>query len=252
MKLPAFREIRQRFDAPFVEDIAGTAEEEVSRMIEETGLRTGSTVAVATGSRGIGNIATIVKSVVAALAKAGLKPFVVPAMGSHGGATSEGQRRVLENYGIHEAATGCPIRSDIEPASLGETADGLPVYLDRNALGADHIVVVNRVKPHTDFKGSVGSGLMKMLAIGLGKQKGASYYHGAVFEYGFEHMISTASQYVLEHAPVPSGWPSSRTPTTRPRTSSASRRVSCSRKSGGFSRRRSVSCPAFRPTTSTS
>ena len=205
MKLPAFREIRQRFDAPFVEDIAGTAEGEVARMIEETGLRAGSTVAVATGSRGIGNIAAIVKSVVAALAKAGLKPFVVPAMGSHGGATSEGQRRVLENYGIHEAATGCPIRSDIEPASLGETADGLPVYLDRNALGADHIVVVNRVKPHTDFKGSVGSGLMKMLAIGLGKQKGASYYHGAVFEYGFEHMISTVSQHVLDHAPVAFG-----------------------------------------------
>ena len=205
MRLPEFREIRQRFDAPVVEDLAGTTREQVSRMIEETGMGAGSTVAVATGSRGIGNIAAIVGNVVSALGEAGLKPFVVPAMGSHGGATSEGQRRVLENYGISEATTGCPIRSDIEPASLGETADGLPVYLDRNALGADHIVVVNRVKPHTDFKGSVGSGLMKMLAIGLGKQKGASYYHGAVFEYGFEHMITTVSQHVLEHAPVAFG-----------------------------------------------
>jgi len=205
MKLPEFREVRQLFDAPVVEDLAGTAEREVSRMIEASGMRAGSTVAVATGSRGIGNIATIVGNVVAALGKAGLKPFVVPAMGSHGGATSEGQQRVLENYGISEATMGCPIRSDIEPASLGETADGLPVFFDRNALGADHIVVVNRVKPHTDFKGSVGSGLMKMLAIGLGKQKGASYYHGAVFEYGFEHMITTVSQHVLRHAPVAFG-----------------------------------------------
>ncbi len=205
MKLPEFREIRQRFDAPFVKDIAETTGREVSRMIEETGMRAGSTVAVATGSRGIGNIAKIVGSAVSALGEAGLKPFVVPAMGSHGGATSEGQRRVLENYGISEATTGCPIRSDIEPVHLGDTEDGLPVYLDRNALGADHIVVINRVKPHTDFKGSVGSGLMKMLAIGLGKQKGASYYHGAVFEYGFEHMITTVSQHVLQHAPVAFG-----------------------------------------------
>ena len=205
LKRPEFTERRQRFDAPVVEDLAGTTGREVSRMIEETGMRPGSTVAVATGSRGIGNIATIVGSVVSALGEAGMKPFVVPAMGSHGGATSEGQRRVLQNYGISESTIGCPIHSEIEPASLGETADGLPVYLDRNALGADHIVVVNRVKPHTDFKGSVGSGLMKMLAIGLGKQKGASYYHGAVFEYGFEHMITTVSQHVLQHAPVAFG-----------------------------------------------
>ena len=205
MKLPEFTEIRQRFDAPVVEDLAGTTGREVSRLIEETGMRPGSSVAVATGSRGIGNIATIVGNVVSVLGEAGMKTFVVPAMGSHGGATSEGQRRVLENYGISESTIGCPIRSEIEPASLGETADGLPVYLDRNALGADHIVVVNRVKPHTDFKGSVGSGLMKMLAIGLGKQKGASFYHGAVFEYGFEHMITTVSQHVLQHAPVAFG-----------------------------------------------
>ncbi len=205
MKLPEFTEIRQRFDAPVVEDLAGTTGREVSRLIEETGMRPGSSVAVATGSRGIGNIATIVGNVVSVLGETGMKPFVVPAMGSHGGATSEGQRRVLENYGISESTIGCPIRSEIEPASLGETADGLPVYLDRNALGADHIVVVNRVKPHTDFKGSVGSGLMKMLAIGLGKQKGASFYHGAVFEYGFEHMITTVSQHVLQHAPVAFG-----------------------------------------------
>tara|TARA_B100001750_G_scaffold154031_1_gene123574 strand:+ start:65 stop:1324 length:1260 start_codon:yes stop_codon:yes gene_type:complete len=205
MTLPNFTEIHQQFDAPAVENIVRTTESEVSRMIEETNLPSGSTVAVATGSRGISNIATIIKHVISALGRAGMKPFVVPAMGSHGGATSEGQRRVLENYGISEAIIGCPIYSEIEPETLGETADGLPVYLDRNALSADHIVVVNRVKPHTDFKGSVGSGLMKMLAIGLGKQKGASYYHGAVFEYGFEHMISTVSQYVLQHAPIAFG-----------------------------------------------
>ncbi len=205
MKLPNFTEIRQHFNAPVVQDIARTTENEVESMIEKQGLKPGSTVAVAAGSRGIGNIAIIVKHVISAFSKAGLIPFIVPAMGSHGGATSEGQRRVLENYGITESSMSCPIYSEITPENLGHTGDGLPVYLDANALRADHIVVINRVKPHTDFKGSVGSGLMKMLAIGLGKQKGASYYHGASFEYGFEHMITTVSQHVLNHAPIAFG-----------------------------------------------
>jgi hypothetical protein len=134
-----------------------------------------------------------------------MRPFIIPAMGSHGGATSEGQLRVLSHYGITEESMGCPVRSDIEPEHIAETDDGLPVYVDRNALQADYIVPVNRIKPHTDFEGAIGSGLMKMMAIGFGKQKGASYYHGAVFEYGFERMITSVARVVLARAPVAFG-----------------------------------------------
>ncbi|MBM3262088.1 MAG: DUF2088 domain-containing protein [candidate division Zixibacteria bacterium] len=205
MKFPKFVRIRQRFDAPVIRDIPATTEAEVGRMIEETGLRPGASVAVAAGSRGIVNIGTIVKHTVAAFQKAQMRPFVVPAMGSHGGATSEGQRRILEHYGIQEAEIGCPVYSDIEPEHIAETPDGLPVYVDRNALRADHIVVVNRIKPHTDFEGNIGSGLMKMMAIGLGKQKGASYYHAAVFQYGFERMITSVARVVMEKTPIAFG-----------------------------------------------
>ncbi|MEE2994513.1 MAG: lactate racemase domain-containing protein [Gemmatimonadota bacterium] len=205
MKLPKFVQVHQRFEAPVVEDIGITTEAEVARMIDQAGMSSGASVAVAAGSRGIMHIATIIKHTVDALHNEGMKPFIVPAMGSHGGATSDGQLRVLNNYGISEATMSCPIRSDIEPELIGETGDGLPVYIDRNALSADHIVIVNRIKPHTDFAGDIGSGLMKMMAIGLGKQKGASFYHGSVFEYGFEHMITTVSAVVMKKTPVAFG-----------------------------------------------
>jgi hypothetical protein len=205
MNFPKFARIRQRFEAPVVRDIPATTEAEVGRMIEAAGMRPGASVAVAAGSRGIVNIAVIVKHTVAALKKAGMRPFVFPAMGSHGGATSEGQLHILHHYGITEATVGCPLRSEIEPELIAETEDGLPVYVDRHALRADHIVIVNRVKPHTDFEGSFGSGLMKMMAIGLGKQKGASYYHGAVFQYGFERMITSVARVVMKKAPVAFG-----------------------------------------------
>lgn len=205
MKLPEFAKIHQRFDAPVVDDIGAATEAEVTTMIAQTGMSAGASVAVAAGSRGITNIGAIVKHTITALHNAGMKPFIVPAMGSHGGATSEGQLRVLNNYGISEKTMGCPVRSEIEPEHLGETDDGLPVYIDKNAFSADHIVVVNRIKPHTDFAGAIGSGLMKMMAIGLGKQKGASYYHGSVFEYGFEHMITTVSAMVMQKAPIAFG-----------------------------------------------
>ena len=205
MKLPKFAQVHQLFEAPVVEDIGATTEAEVGQMIAQIGMAPGASVAVAAGSRGITNIAAIIKHTVNALRHAGLQPFIVPAMGSHGGATSEGQLRVLNNYGISESAMGCPVRSEIEPEFLGKTADDLPVYIDRHALSADHIVIVNRIKPHTDFAGDIGSGLMKMMAIGLGKQKGASFYHGSVFEYGFEHMITSVSSIVMNKAPIAFG-----------------------------------------------
>ncbi|MEE2710708.1 MAG: DUF362 domain-containing protein [Gemmatimonadota bacterium] len=205
MEYPNIARLRQHFEAPLVQDIPGTTQAEAGRMIKETGMKAGGTVAVAAGSRGITNYGTIVRNTVIALQNAGMKPFIIPAMGSHGGATPEGQLRVLAHYGITEAAMGCPMKSDIEPELVAETDDGLPVYVDRNALQADHMVFVNRVKPHTDFEGDIGSGLMKMMAIGLGKQKGASYYHGAVFQYGFERMITSVARQVIVRMPVAFG-----------------------------------------------
>ncbi|MBI4553217.1 MAG: DUF2088 domain-containing protein [Candidatus Latescibacteria bacterium] len=205
MTYPNIIRVRQRFDAPVVADIAGTTRAEVERAIVQAGIRRGATVAVAAGSRGIANIATIVHNTVIALQRAGAVPFIIPAMGSHGGATAEGQVRILDHYGISEATMGCPVRSDMEPVLVGETDDSLPVYVDRNALSADHLVIVNRVKPHTDFDGDIGSGLMKMMAIGLGKQKGASFYHGAVFQYGFERMITSVARMVMTRCPVAFG-----------------------------------------------
>lgn len=205
MDFPRFVRIRQLFEAPLVRDIPKTTEEEVTRLVEEVGMKVGASVAVATGSRGIMNIATIIKHTVAALKKAGLRPYIVPAMGSHGGATSEGQSRILHHYGVSEETMECPLYSDIDPELIAQTDDGLPVYIDRNALRADHIVIVNRIKPHTDFEGDIGSGLMKMMAIGLGKQKGASYYHAAVFQYGFERMITSVARVIMEKTPVAFG-----------------------------------------------
>jgi len=205
MEYPNIARLRQHFEAPVVQDIPGTTQAEAGRMIKEAGMKAGGTVAVAAGSRGITNYGTIVRNTVIALQNAGMEPFIVPAMGSHGGATSEGQLRVLAHYGITETGMGCPLKSDIEPELIAETDDGLPVFVDRNALQADHIVFVNRVKPHTDFEGDIGSGLMKMMAIGLGKQKGASYYHGAVFQYGFERMITSVARQVIVKTPVAFG-----------------------------------------------
>ena len=148
---------------------------EERRLLER--LKPGDTVAVGVGSRDINNYDCIVKSVVDILKSAGGRPFIFPAMGSHGGSTAEGQRRILESRGITEEFAGVPIRSSMETVSLGVTAGGLPVYMDKNAAGADWIVTVGRIRPHTDFHGRHESGLYKMLAVGCGKQKGAAVCH---------------------------------------------------------------------------
>lgn len=141
-------------------------------------LKPGERVAVAAGSRGINNYDRIVLSVIDTLRAAGAKPFIFPAMGSHGGATADGQLAILESYGITEKTMGVPIVSSMETVCLGETAHGLPVYIDKNAAGADWIVPIGRVKPHTEFHGRHESGLFKMMTIGCGKQRGADICHG--------------------------------------------------------------------------
>ena len=134
-------------------------------------------MAIVVGSRGIGGIGPIVAALVGALKEAGAEPFVVPAMGSHGASTAEGQARILEHLGVGEKEIGCEIRATMESVLLGETSSGIEVFMDRNAYGADAAIVVNRIKAHTAFRGPVESGPTKMLAIGLGKQKGAHSIH---------------------------------------------------------------------------
>ncbi len=175
MDFPDLTLIRQAFDDTAIDDVAG----EVDRQLAGCGVAIprGGRIAIATGSRGIANIALIIRQVVRWVRGQGGEPFIVPAMGSHGGATAEGQRRVLEGYGITEAHCGAPIRSSMKVVDVPAGDVPVPVYLDRHAAGADGIIVVNRVKPHTSFHGTYESGLMKMLAIGLGKHAQALAIH---------------------------------------------------------------------------
>jgi hypothetical protein len=165
------------------------------------GLRPGSRVAVGAGSRGISNIAKVVAAVIANLRAAGAEPFLVPAMGSHGGATPEGQLEVLASYGITSAQMGVPIHAAMDAEQIGATTDGTPVFFSSEAYRADAIVVVNRVKPHTDFGGRLGSGILKMLVIGFGKRRGATAFHAAAMRLGHEHAIRTAARVILPKAP---------------------------------------------------
>ena len=150
----------------------------VGEALRSVELPTG-TVAIGVGSRGVGRIDKVVAALAEVLKEAGADPFIVPAMGSHGASTGEGQARVLAHLGVSEESTGCPVRATMEAVKIGETPAGVAVYMDRNAYEADSVVVVNRIKPHTAFRGTVESGPTKMLAIGLGKQKGAHSVHAA-------------------------------------------------------------------------
>ncbi len=202
MALPKMARVRQHFDAPTLPDLRFTIHEELDRIDVASIIRSGETVAITAGSRGVANIATAVKATVDYLKAIGAKPFVVPAMGSHGGATAEGQRNVLEHYGITETTVGAPVKATMEVVELGKISHGrngtLPVFMDRYAAEADHVVPLNRIKAHTDFNGSIESGLVKMMVIGLGKQQGANYYHRAFFQYGFENVIMAVGRFVLD------------------------------------------------------
>jgi hypothetical protein len=165
-------------------------------------VKPGARIAVAVGSRGISNLSAVVAEVIRILRGAGAQPFIVPAMGSHGGATPAGQREILEGYGCSEKAMGVPIRDSMEVEELGTTEDGIRVFFSAEALRSDGIVVVNRVKPHTDFSGKVGSGIQKMLAVGLGKQKGAASYHGAASRLGLERVIRSVGRFNLKATPI--------------------------------------------------
>ena len=205
MALPNMTRIQQRFEVPVLTDLPAAIHAELERINATAIVKPGETVAITAGSRGVANVATAVKATVDYLKTLGAHPFVVPAMGSHGGATAEGQRSVLEHYGITEETVGAPVKATMDVVELGKTADGLPVFFDRYAAEADHVIPLNRIKAHTDFNGSIESGLMKMMVIGLGKQQGANLYHRAFFQYGFEHVIMAVGGFILDSGKIAFG-----------------------------------------------
>lgn len=154
-------------------------------------------VAITVGSRGIAAIAEITRACVDFLKQRGADPYLVPAMGSHGGATAAGQSDVLARLGVTEATMGCPVRSSMEVVQVTTAAEGFPVYFDRHALAADHVLVVNRIKPHTAFSGEIESGLMKMMLIGLGKQQGAEVYHRVIATHAFDQIVRSVAREVV-------------------------------------------------------
>ena len=205
MAYPKMVRVRQQFERPRVADVGG----EVRRSLEALDLgrriRPGQSVALTAGSRGIANIPVVLRSAVAFLKGLGARPFLVPAMGSHGGGTAEGQRHILESYGITEDFVGAPLRASMDVVSLGTTAEGFPVVLDRHAAEADHVGVVGRVKPHTAYHGPVESGLLKMMMIGLGKHQGALTYHRILLEHPFDQVVRSVGRTVRARAPVAFG-----------------------------------------------
>ena len=200
MSFPRMVEARQILDQPRLDDYVT----EIRRQLNSKGLakrvRKGQRIAITAGSRGIANIPEILRTVVEEVKAAGGEPFLIPAMGSHGGATPHGQVETLRTLGITEESVCAPIISSMEVDKIGEIG-GTPVYVDRNALRADGIIVVGRVKPHTDFKGEIESGLMKMMAIGLGKQKGAEMIHHNLYE-GYHNLLPAAARLIMQKAPI--------------------------------------------------
>jgi hypothetical protein len=205
MTYPRMLRLRQKFPRQRVENIPATIRDTLGKLNLGNKIKRGQTVALTAGSRGIANIALILKSAVQHLRDLGAQPFLVPSMGSHGGATAEGQIQVLHSYGITEEFVGAPIRSSMEVIHLGDTPEGWPVYLDKNASTADHIGVVARVKPHTSYNGPVESGLLKMMMIGLGKRHGAAHYHRLLLEQPYDPVVRAVSRVMRGKAPIAFG-----------------------------------------------
>ena len=205
MEYPEMFRIRQILDAPTLGDVPQAVREEIQKVRPGKKIRPGDTVALAVGSRGIANLDRIVKTVIEELQALGAQPYIVPAMGSHGGGTAEGQVDLLAGYGITEGTMGISIRASMEVIQIDTTDFGMPVYFDRNASEADHVVVINRVKPHTGFAGEIESGLMKMMLIGLGKHKGALVYHRAIVHHSFDKIVKTVGRVVRYKMPIAFG-----------------------------------------------
>jgi hypothetical protein len=188
-----------------VANVADLVRSQLGKLRLEERIQPAQSVAITVGSRGIANMHLIATAIVDHVKSLGGEPFIVPAMGSHGGGTAQGQRQVLESYGVTEAFCGCPIRASMETVVVCQTAEGFNVHFDRHAFGADHVIVANRIKPHTGFVGDIESGLMKMMLIGLGKHEGAKIYHRAIQDYSFGQIVRSVAGRVLESCRIVAG-----------------------------------------------
>lgn len=205
MSFPKMIRVRQRFEAPRLDRHADVVHAELSRLRLQERIQPGQTVAITAGSRGIANIAVITKAVVDHVKSLSGVPYIVPAMGSHGGGTAAGQTEILAGYGITPETMGCELRASMETVIVDQTPQGIPVHFDRHASQADHVIVVGRVKPHTGFVGDVESGLHKMMLIGLGKHEGAKIYHRAIANFSFMEIITAVAASVIQKCRVAAG-----------------------------------------------
>jgi hypothetical protein len=205
MQFPRLLAVRQNFPDRRIPDVAAEVRAQLSQSGFAGRLKPGSRVAIGVGSRGIHNIATIARNVVEYWKSQGMSPFIFPAMGSHGAASAAGQADVLAHYGIVEETMGCPIVSQLEVVSLGKTSDGIEAFMDRTAYDSGGVMLVGRVKWHTDFAGKIESGLFKMMAIGLGKFAGAQRYHSYAYRLGLEHVIRSVGRQVLKSGKILGG-----------------------------------------------
>jgi hypothetical protein len=207
MQFPRLLPVRQKFPDRRLPNVA----DEVRKQLTASGfadrVRPGARIALGVGSRGIANLSTIVRATVDFWKDAGCAPFIFPSMGSHGAATAAGQADVLAHYGVSESAMGCPLISALDVVSLGNTAEGVGAFMDKNAFESDGVMLIGRVKWHTDFAGKIESGLFKMMAIGLGKFAGAQRYHAYAYRHpgGLEHIIRTVGRQVLTSGKILGG-----------------------------------------------
>jgi len=199
---PLIRCVFQNIKAPRIVDLEGELRGKLNEFGLKNFIKPNETVAITAGSRGINHLNTILKTLVDYLKELKASPFIVPAMGSHGGGTAEGQLQILTDYGITEEEMGCPIKASMDVVELGESEFGYPVYLDKHASLADKIIVVNKIKSHSKFTGEVESGLSKMSLLGLGKHKGAKLYHRLIDRYGWPRVRKSLLKVVLKNAPI--------------------------------------------------
>ncbi|MCA9057318.1 MAG: DUF2088 domain-containing protein [Planctomycetaceae bacterium] len=204
-RFPRMCDVLQTFDSPQVDDIPATVRQQMESLQLQSVVRPGQTVAVTAGSRGIANIAIILKGITDYFQSLGAMPFIVPAMGSHGGGTVEGQLKLLASMGVTEESIGVPFKATMETVVVAQTSSGIPVHFDRFAAEADHVFVCNRVKPHTRFVGPIESGLHKMMLIGLGKHAGALVYHRGILTTSFTEILESVAGRVLEVCRVVGG-----------------------------------------------
>lgn len=197
-RFPKMCDLIQTFETQRVSDIPATIRQQMQSLQLEKLIRPGQSVAIPAGSRGIANIGVILREIAAYFSSMGAAPFIVPAMGSHGGGTVDGQVRMLSSLGVTEDSVGVPIRATMETVIVAQTSNGLPVHFDRYASEADHVFVVGRIKPHTRFVGPVESGLHKMMLIGLGKHEGAKVYHRGILTMSFPEIIDAVAERVLQ------------------------------------------------------